>query len=50
MSGTAVCPTCGAPVGAGARFCASCGSQLGTPVAEERKLATILFRRCDRLD
>ncbi|HVR28211.1 MAG TPA: adenylate/guanylate cyclase domain-containing protein, partial [Thermoanaerobaculia bacterium] len=27
----------------GARFCASCGSELGTPAAEERKLATILF-------
>ena len=43
MSGPAVCPTCGAPVGAGARFCASCGSQLGPELPEERKLATIVF-------
>src|SRR3954469_3684596 len=43
MSGTAVCPTCAAPVGAGARFCASCGTRLGPAPAEERKLATIMF-------
>ena len=43
MSGTAVCPTCGAPVGQGARFCATCGTPLGEAAPEERKLATILF-------
>jgi len=37
------CPTCGASVAPDARFCANCGSALGAPAAEERKLATILF-------
>ncbi|HEY5488330.1 MAG TPA: adenylate/guanylate cyclase domain-containing protein, partial [Candidatus Limnocylindrales bacterium] len=43
MSGTAECPTCGAPVGVGARFCATCGTPLAEAAPEERKLATILF-------
>ena len=43
MSGTAVCPTCGAPVSDGARFCAACGTSLSEAAPEERKLATILF-------
>jgi len=43
MSGSAACPTCGAPVAVGARFCASCGTPLVEAVPEERKLATILF-------
>ena len=43
MSGTAVCPTCGAQVGASARFCAACGTPLTESAPEERKLATILF-------
>jgi class 3 adenylate cyclase/tetratricopeptide (TPR) repeat protein len=43
MSGSAVCPTCGAPVAVGARFCASCGTPLAEAAPEERKLATILF-------
>src|SRR3954471_21159590 len=43
MSGSAVCPTCGAPVTTGARFCAACGTALTEAAPEERKLATILF-------
>ena len=43
MSGTAVCRTCGAPVGPAARFCATCGTPLVEAAPEERKLATILF-------
>jgi len=39
------CPTCGAPVSEGARFCASCGTQLGelTDRGEQRKVVSILF-------
>ena len=39
------CPTCGSPVPDGARFCASCGAQLGgaRDRAEQRKVVTILF-------
>jgi class 3 adenylate cyclase/tetratricopeptide (TPR) repeat protein len=37
------CPSCGAPVGAEDRFCATCGTPLAAPAQEERKLATILF-------
>src|SRR5438552_13289273 len=39
------CSTCGSPVSDGARFCASCGAQLGDTRdrAEQRKVVTILF-------
>src|SRR5947207_11154708 len=39
------CPTCGSPVSPGARFCASCGAQLGelTDRGEQRKVVSILF-------
>ena len=39
------CPTCGSPVSEGARFCASCGTQLGEPsdLGEQRKVVSILF-------
>ena len=39
------CPTCGSPVTEGARFCASCGTQLGEvrDRGELRKVVTILF-------
>ena len=39
----ATCPTCGAAAAPDARFCATCGTELAAPSAEERKLATILF-------
>jgi class 3 adenylate cyclase len=39
------CASCGAELPAGARFCPACGSPAEAPqsVAEERKLATVLF-------
>ena len=36
------CPSCGAPVAAGARFCASCGHALHSR-SDERRIATVLF-------
>src|SRR5579884_3025706 len=53
------CPSCGAPVPSGSRFCASCGAALveAAPPREERKLVSILFvdlvgftARSDRAD
>ena len=45
MNSDTPCPSCGAAVAQGARFCASCGTPLETASAsaEERKVATILF-------
>ncbi|MFN8018409.1 MAG: adenylate/guanylate cyclase domain-containing protein [Acidimicrobiales bacterium] len=37
-----VCPACGAEVGAGARFCASCGRPL-RQADDERRVVTVLF-------
>jgi class 3 adenylate cyclase/tetratricopeptide (TPR) repeat protein len=57
--GSGRCPSCGAEVAAGSRFCASCGVRLDDTAAlrEERKLVSILFvdlvdftRRSDRAD
>jgi class 3 adenylate cyclase/tetratricopeptide (TPR) repeat protein len=39
----AACPTCGAVVQPGSRFCASCGTPLEPAGSEERKVATIVF-------
>ncbi len=36
------CPSCGAGVGGGARFCASCGHALVSR-GDERRIATVLF-------
>jgi class 3 adenylate cyclase/tetratricopeptide (TPR) repeat protein len=36
------CPSCGAPVAVGARFCASCGHALHSR-SDERRIATVLF-------
>src|SRR3974390_519204 len=36
------CPSCGEPVTAGARFCASCGHGLHSR-SDERRIATVLF-------
>jgi class 3 adenylate cyclase/tetratricopeptide (TPR) repeat protein len=36
------CPSCGAPVAAGARFCASCGHALHSR-SDERRIATVVF-------
>jgi class 3 adenylate cyclase len=36
------CPTCGAPVADGARFCSSCGHPLASR-GDERRIATVLF-------
>jgi class 3 adenylate cyclase/tetratricopeptide (TPR) repeat protein len=52
------CPTCGAPVPSGARFCPACGTALRLPHRlEERRTVTILFvdlvgftERSDRAD
>src|SRR4051794_29666841 len=41
----AVCSMCGAANPEGARFCNGCGTPLGAPALERRKLATLLF--CD---
>ena len=37
------CPSCAAPVPAGARFCSSCGHSVATAQAEERRIVTVLF-------
>ncbi len=36
------CPSCGAPVPAGARFCPSCGDELARR-GDERRIVTVLF-------
>src|SRR6266849_2044164 len=42
----ATCPSCGAAITVGSRFCSSCGSPLtADPSHERRKLVTLLF--CD---
>jgi class 3 adenylate cyclase/tetratricopeptide (TPR) repeat protein len=38
-----ICPSCGRENDASARFCASCGTSLAAPAAEERKVVTVLF-------
>ncbi|HEX3790793.1 MAG TPA: adenylate/guanylate cyclase domain-containing protein [Pseudonocardiaceae bacterium] len=42
-----VCPACAAELPAGAHFCSHCGTSVsaGAPVAEERRIVTLLF--CD---
>jgi class 3 adenylate cyclase/tetratricopeptide (TPR) repeat protein len=47
-TGPLVCPICGTPTVAGARFCYSCGAALETPttasdVGAERRVVTVLF-------
>ncbi|HWO70703.1 MAG TPA: AAA family ATPase [Actinomycetota bacterium] len=37
------CARCGAPLPAGARFCASCGTPADVPAADERRVVTLLF-------
>jgi class 3 adenylate cyclase/tetratricopeptide (TPR) repeat protein len=37
------CPSCAAPVPAGARFCSSCGHSVAVATAEERRIVTVLF-------
>ncbi|HWO69288.1 MAG TPA: AAA family ATPase, partial [Actinomycetota bacterium] len=41
MVGT--CARCGAPLPAGARFCAACGTPAELPAADERRVVTLLF-------
>ena len=37
------CETCGFPLPPDARFCPRCGSPVGVPTTQERKLVTVLF-------
>src|SRR5262245_50260379 len=39
----AVCRSCGADLPVAARFCASCGVPVSSPVGDERKIVTVLF-------
>jgi predicted ATPase/class 3 adenylate cyclase len=39
----AVCRSCGADLPVAARFCASCGVPVSSPVGDERKVVTVLF-------
>jgi class 3 adenylate cyclase len=41
----AACPSCGHENAEDARFCSACGTSLGEPAREERKVVTVLF--CD---
>ena len=41
--GMLLCTSCGASAPTGARFCPSCGSALGLPQPEERRIVTVLF-------
>ncbi len=55
-----LCPSCGRPSPAGAKFCSECGTSLGraqAPAHEERKVVTVLFAdlvgftsRADQMD
>lgn len=42
MVQTVACPTCGAPMADGARFCSSCGHQ-ARPLGDERRVVTVVF-------
>src|SRR5512134_1754437 len=37
------CPSCAAPVPAGARYCPSCGTAVSPKQLEERRVVTVLF-------
>ena len=37
------CSSCGSPIPAGARFCPSCGTAVGSSQPEERRIVTVLF-------
>jgi class 3 adenylate cyclase/tetratricopeptide (TPR) repeat protein len=38
-----ICETCGSPLPPDARFCPRCGTPVGVPTTQERKLVTVVF-------